>query len=98
MCFCWKTPQSNPYGCVVFFFQLIWLFQVLQVMTSSKDPCSDLFQGLSDLHLGSQKVTLKKLVDGAFSYFHPDPWGFMIQFDETTYSSKGWQKTHQLVD
>ena len=41
------------------------------------------FQGLSELHLGNQKVTLKKLVDGGFKhvvYFHAYL-GEMIQFD-----------------
>ena len=39
-------------------------------------------------------ATLKKLVrhflGGGFEYFwnfHPDPWGFMIQFDEHTFSN-----------
>ena len=31
-------------------------------------------------------------------YFHPDPWGFMIQFDGSTriFFRMGWQKTHLL--
>ena len=29
-------------------------------------------------------------------YFHPDPWGFMIQFDDHIFQM-GWEKKHHLV-
>ena len=53
------------------------------------------FQGLSDLHLGDQKVTWKKLVGGGFKYFlFSTFFGEDFQFDEHIFQM-GWN--HQPV-
>ena len=39
-----------------------YIYQILQVVTSFGPKLVTLFQGLSDLYTGNQRVTLKKVV------------------------------------